>query len=44
MKLRRYTLIDIFGNRAVKSVILTHSEMLILNYAYALNRSCFRYV
>jgi len=42
--LKTYTLCDTAETKFLKRVQLTHAEMIILNYAYALNHSPLRYI
>jgi hypothetical protein len=44
MELKSYKLVDIVTNKVIETVQLTHEERLILNYAFALNRTTFKFV
>jgi hypothetical protein len=42
--LKKYYLTDIYNDSIIKVVKLTKAEMLILNFAFGLNHSPYRYV
>ena len=44
MELKSYKLIDTNNGKRIVTMQLTHLEMIIINYAFALNRTSFKFV